>query len=612
VYYKLAIVNSRFNGKDFLLRFYNNFFFSYYYLSPFTFHSLFLSRVRQQNVDFVFIDKMSSTPNSTGGGGGGEKRKVNEISVSAFHEMERKLRAAEERASKEAARAAIAERERKVEAARAAKEAARAIAYEANVHLVFKEGVPALDYGHESSTNAGPSLDTNHSSAESIEKAFTAMDYVAENYNFETHFGSNAWKNVLQKTKIVASENDVASFCSDAFTDISVELKLGLQVGTEYHMYTIRPDLLLVTSKGRPCGVVEVKKRETRPDKTSAFNARPVVGELFDYMLLLRMSGVRRPFGILTTYDEWRAYWLPDSVTDAVMMSTESIAERCNALVAATSSDSPPPNTILPHKGEAFGEAEIPRTLHCSPILQSSAGVSTVKGIATVLTLMVKSVEDRTGILDVKAAPLHAIGQVARAEGYTWRHATAPLGLDFSRAPNANTTSFFMWKHLGRGSDGRCFLATPIPSSSTKGKLPVCAVKIYFESTKKVAAPAKPKTEVANWELVYGNSYGKCRLLRCCGHDALVMPYFELFPTPLDTRLARKSDIRNALLRHFVNKELIHEDLEKWDHVALDNDNNVVFLDLHSVKRETDANVRNEWLSRTMNALYPAPSALQH
>merc|ERR1711991_573950 len=94
------------------------------------------------------------------------------------------------------------------------------------------------------------------------------------------------------------------------------------------------------------------------------------------------------------------------------------------------------------------------------------------------------------------------------------------------------------------------------------------------------------------------------------GHDALVMPYFELFPTSLNTRLARKSDIRNALLKHFVNKELIHEDLEKWDHVAVDNDGNIVFLDLHSVKSENDENLRKEWLSRTMHALYPTPSAL--
>ena len=62
-----------------------------------------------------------------------------------------------------------------------------------------------------------------------------------------------------------------------------------------------------------PVGVVEVKT----PTDRDVFQAGHVVGQLFDYMLRLRsFHGLKHVFGILTTYERWRFFWMPTPGTN--------------------------------------------------------------------------------------------------------------------------------------------------------------------------------------------------------------------------------------------------------------------------------------------------------
>jgi len=68
-------------------------------------------------------------------------------------------------------------------------------------------------------------------------------------------------------------------------------------------------DLWVVRANGMAVGVVEVKK----PGK-QAMTHENIIGECFDYMQDVRgFDGLDHVFCILTTYQQWRIMWLPDS-----------------------------------------------------------------------------------------------------------------------------------------------------------------------------------------------------------------------------------------------------------------------------------------------------------
>lgn len=65
-------------------------------------------------------------------------------------------------------------------------------------------------------------------------------------------------------------------------------------------------------------GVVEVKK----PGNGGALQNPYVQGQIFDYMLRLKsFFGLEHVFGILSSYKEWRIYWLPSSNVAAGAMT---------------------------------------------------------------------------------------------------------------------------------------------------------------------------------------------------------------------------------------------------------------------------------------------------
>jgi len=73
------------------------------------------------------------------------------------------------------------------------------------------------------------------------------------------------------------------------------------------------PDIFLLVAddKGfkKPIGIVEVKKPTNSDMDHEKFH-----GQMFTYLHLLQIyHGLDHAFGILTNYNQWRFYWLPNS-----------------------------------------------------------------------------------------------------------------------------------------------------------------------------------------------------------------------------------------------------------------------------------------------------------
>lgn len=57
--------------------------------------------------------------------------------------------------------------------------------------------------------------------------------------------------------------------------------------------------------------------------------------QVVDYMIDLRnVFDVRYVFGIITTYDEWRVFWLEDTERAAAITDKDVYDEQCAALSA--------------------------------------------------------------------------------------------------------------------------------------------------------------------------------------------------------------------------------------------------------------------------------------
>src|SRR5215210_2037520 len=127
-------------------------------------------------------------------------------------------------------------------------------------------------------------------------------------------------------------------------------------------------DVYLLKSKGIPIGVVEIKV----PVGDILSNPK-VHGHLYDYLMALTsFSGVQCPFGILTTYEDWRVCWLPETQPLAEAAKLPDPVERRfklwaflpdtpQFLLSKISSVQPPaqnPNPLAQRGGERVDELE--------------------------------------------------------------------------------------------------------------------------------------------------------------------------------------------------------------------------------------------------------------
>eukprot|EP01133_Synstelium_polycarpum_P018885 gene18885-22592_t len=131
-------------------------------------------------------------------------------------------------------------------------------------------------------------------------------------YKLKTDSSQAIWAKAKQKNGILpwSSEADIVFWVREVMDDIIEATGLDIKLAGELGISQIRPDIwILLSDSSLPIGVVEVKK----PSKYIMNNDK-VHGQILDYMLRLQhMYGQITVFGIVTTYEQWRVYWLPDT-----------------------------------------------------------------------------------------------------------------------------------------------------------------------------------------------------------------------------------------------------------------------------------------------------------
>ncbi|EGC30063.1 hypothetical protein DICPUDRAFT_158253 [Dictyostelium purpureum] len=130
--------------------------------------------------------------------------------------------------------------------------------------------------------------------------------------------------NLAKETKLwYTNENDIASHVAMVIRDILAGGQIKAECKVEIGIYSVTSIIWLISnSYGLPIGIVQFKK----PNEI-VLNNPFVCGELLNYMLILKeMYGQKNVFGISTTYNQWRIYWLPDSEADQddLISKTES------------------------------------------------------------------------------------------------------------------------------------------------------------------------------------------------------------------------------------------------------------------------------------------------
>eukprot|EP01136_Pigoraptor_vietnamica_P024386 Opistho-1_new@77369 len=183
---------------------------------------------------------------------------------------------------------------------------------------VVSKGFPPL--ATQSLSASGPSFNRLHVGARIVEAEF----HNCVGLTFDRRRESMAWSsNRCASGKFKwSTEADIAYAVQLALDDICncVGLRGHLELCNEFGVVGTVPDMWVLSARGRPVGVVEVKK----PGR-NVLATEEVAGQMYDYLKRLRtFYGLDHVFGIATTYAEWRICWLRNSATMSAASSSPS------------------------------------------------------------------------------------------------------------------------------------------------------------------------------------------------------------------------------------------------------------------------------------------------
>jgi hypothetical protein len=164
-------------------------------------------------------------------------------------------------------------------------------------------GLPPLG-GYMGSSSITP-RNEGHKPATLKEREFKLLD------NLKLSGGYHMW---MLHQQDALSVWDIQTLVKTVMVDVivSVGLKGELHCQEAMGVFKARPDIWILTKlNGMPVGVIEVMRPDSNPDK---MNDPLIHGQMYDYMLRLQSYyGLKHVFGIVSTYQRWRIYWLPDS-----------------------------------------------------------------------------------------------------------------------------------------------------------------------------------------------------------------------------------------------------------------------------------------------------------
>ncbi|KAF8472083.1 hypothetical protein BDZ91DRAFT_791092 [Kalaharituber pfeilii] len=116
-----------------------------------------------------------------------------------------------------------------------------------------------------------------------------------------------------------ASEAAIVGYVMMVMNEIiSLAGKAGtISLQEEMQLREQRPDIWVICDNGLPVGIIKIKK----PSDT-IMDDPLLAGQVFDYLTLLKsFYGIEWQFAIVSTYEQWRFFWLPDA-NDAVKQTS--------------------------------------------------------------------------------------------------------------------------------------------------------------------------------------------------------------------------------------------------------------------------------------------------
>ena len=435
---------------------------------------------------------------------------------------------------------------------------------------IVSDGFPPL--GPRALSSSTPSINRQHNTA-------TIIALVGRTFGVCTGLRliaapSSTWLNAESTGKFGwTTESDVQFKVRLVFGDIcaSTDLKGHLEFHNELSVFGTAPDMWVMSVRGRPVGVVEVKK----PGR-GILDKPEVAGQMYDYLKRLRsFYGLKHVFGIATTYVEWRLFWLPDAATDAA-------AAACSP--ATLTDEGPRPqeawwqrdlgvprwrgcdSSAIPAESTASPTPLCDRAVRAGPVVGYADHSAVIEMVASAFFKMLQSPSEPPCLISRQR---HYI-QLTE-ESWQWVKLDAEFELKPGVMPANSTHNLLLLADLRGGIEGRLWLAATVHGA-------LCVIKFAKDGKADVL-----ERERTMWHQLWGRT--DVRLLRLGGQEALVMPYMHM-ATEEDWARPAVIEAARTAVAHIDSLDLVYTDVRRR-HLGLYEDEKGVlralFVDLSSV-----------------------------
>jgi hypothetical protein len=510
--------------------------------------------------------------------------------------------------------------------------------------LFSRAEIPTLAKGNQSLQSTAHITDTGHEEGTPLveeislvpdEELFFPDGASSQTSSLLHDLGNAEYFTYQNETKV---QNLVAACLKDALR--SLGLYDDFAVENEYSIFSLRPDIVVVSHSGRGIIlVVEVKK-----PGNGVFESHGVAGQVFDYLVGELLAGNAAPFAVLSCYDEMCIAHLDDGgvsrnilTENAGRLSSDIEPETLAAFGVGgdgnkkPSQQSSPPSKLnrvfnegKPSSGEARaggtegkddGESSDDEDWNRAVVYtQTFHGEQAIKTLALAIRCGLQAVaksEPRNVPMDGESAS-RSCARVNEA-GLVWGNIPANLRFNHFKFPGPTTKSLYLWRDLGRGSKGRVFLACNAEGS-------VCAVKFFlinydtyhrqegtrderqaFRKAQMEMKAAEAIQERDYWLRVYGDAFkDQVRVVQLNNLWCLLMPYFDQVSS--DQREGCIGAIREHLTRFKdMNLRYNTEDL-RWRHVGVRDGQTPYLFDLGSLEETKSADIDVESSIRILRA----------
>ena len=307
------------------------------------------------------------------------------------------------------------------------------------VGRLVSNGLPPL--GNHNLTNSQSASFGNHTPKLNLDPILSVLEIPTELSlsalsNNEAH--SFIWKTISSDGRLPSwsCETDIQVHVSNVLRDAIVFSGIKLETYRETSLSVTnsspRPDLLVFRSNGAFVGICEVKK----PSKEgNDLNKNKHLNQISNYLLMAKhYHGLRKPIGIVSTYNEWKFYWLEDA---------------------------PDADTPLTSRGKDQERLHETRTFRYDDLLLVEALVSIVAqmGMSFIAPPSTFLSQQSSCDLTPDMWKTRKFALVGIPKSFKWRELPQSLKLNF-RLRDAELKEFYLLEDFHGGADGRVWLAT--------------------------------------------------------------------------------------------------------------------------------------------------------